>query len=452
MDALMLFTLFAMTGCAGVPVTPTAAPTDAPTSTSEPPTPTPVPTDEGRVSGEMVRSEKERVAAPAVEEGERSKRVAGNNAFALDLYQQVRQKGGNVFYSPYSVAMALAMTYAGARGETEEQMADVLHVTLPQDRVHPAFNALDLALTRRDEEGEETEEKGDRFRLRVANAVWGQRGYSFLPEYLDILAQHYGAGLRLLDFKEAPEEARQRINEWVSEETEGKIEDLIPKGGIRSLTRLVLTNAIYFNASWLHPFDEEQTHDGTFYPLGGGEITVPMMEQTERFRYAEGDGYQAVELPYVGTELSMVILLPETGQFKKFEDSLDAELVETVAGKLKRRNVAFTMPKFEFDASFQLASTLAEMGMSGAFSPEEANFSGMDGTRNLFLQDVVHKAFVSVDEAGTEAAAATGVVVGVTSAPPEPVEVVVDRPFVFVIRDARTGTILFVGRVVDPSA
>jgi serpin B len=217
------------------------------------------------------------------------------------------------------------------------------------------------------------------------------------------------------------------------------------------LTRLVLANAIYFNAAWSHPFEEEQTRDGTFHLLDGSQVTVPMMQQTEYFGYTEGDGYQAVELPYTGEKVSMVILLPAAGRFEEFEKPLDAERVEAIVKDFVQTNVALTMPKFEFDSSFQLADTLAGMGMPDAFSPETANFSGMDGTRDLFIQDVIHKAFVSVDEAGTEAAAATGVVIGITAAPALPVEVTVDRPFVFLIRDLETKAILFVGRVVNPS-
>jgi serpin B len=384
-----------------------------------------------------------------VDEAALSEVVDGNNAFAFDIYRAV-QAGGNCFYSPYSISLALAMTYAGARDGTAQQMAETLHFTLSQERLHPAFNALDLALAHHSEQAGEGEDEG--FRLNVVNAVWGQAGYSFLPEYLDVLGRNYGVGLRLLDFEQSPEEARRAINRWVSEQTEEKIDDLVPAGAIDPLTRLVLTNAIYFNAAWQHPFGEAQTQDGTFYPLGGGEVTVPMMKQTQQFGYVEGEGYQAIELPYVGNTASMVILLPRAEAFEAFESALDAGRVETIIEELGSRNVVLTMPRFEFDSSFRLADTLADLGMPDAFSPGDADFSGMDGTRDLYIQDVLHKAFVSVDEAGTEAAAATAVVVGVTSAPAEPIEVTVDHPFIFVIRDVETGVILFVGRVVAPGA
>jgi serpin B len=374
--------------------------------------------------------------------------VSGNSEFAFDLYQAIREEEGNLFYSPYSISAALGMTYAGARHETERQMEETLHYVLGQDDLHRAFNALELELAKRGEarggEGEEA------FRLEIANSIWGQKGYEFLAEFLDTLAEDYGAGLRLLDFASEAKQARLVINGWVSEQTEGKIENLIPPGLIDALTRLVLVNAIYFNAPWADPFEEQQTRDGTFYLLDGEEVTVPMMKQGESLGYAEGDGYQAVELPYRGGEVSMVIVLPEAGEFEAFEASIEAILVDGIVQTLERRTVNLVMPKFEFDSSFGLAKTLAKMGMPDAFS-DVADFSGMDGTRNLFIKEVVHKAYMSVDEAGTEAAAATAVVVAEMAAPMEPVEMVLDHPFIFMIRDIGTGAILFVGRVVDPS-
>jgi serpin B len=401
------------------------------------------------VSGEVLRSEKQRVTSPDVSEADLATLVNGNSTFTLNLYQAIKERGGNLFYSPYSISLALAMTYAGARGETEQQMADTLCFTLPQDRLHPALNSLDIELSRRGEGAKGKDEEG--FRLNIVNAIWGQKDYKFLSGFLDVLAENYGSGLRILDFASAPEESRITINNWVSDQTEGRIEDLIPQGLIDSLTRLVLTNAIYFNAAWQDPFNEDATYDGTFYLLNGDEITVPMMRQTESFGYGEGDGYQAVELPYDGREVSMVILLPTTGNFVSFEDLLDAQQLDEIIGRLEYREVALTMPKFEFDSEFSLGETLAAMGMPAAFS-SGADFSGITGNRELFIADVVHKAFVSVDEAGTEAAAATAVVMPMAMPPEEPVEVTIDRPFIFLIRDIETGTILFVGRVVNPSA
>jgi len=397
--------------------------------------------------GELLKSDKERITSPAVNKSEQALLVEGNSAFAFELYQAVKGKEGNIFYSPYSISVALAMTYAGARGETAQQMADTLHFLLDQDRLHPAFNWLDEELASRGEGARGKD--GEGFRLNIVNAIWGQKGYEFLTEFLDVLAENYGAGLRILDFVNQTEECRLAINDWVSDQTEGRIKDLIPEDVITVATRLVLTNAIYFNAAWEYPFNENMTVDGPFYLLDGDQVTVPMMEQTEGFGYTDGEGYQAVELPYDGEELSMVILLPEAGNFQAFEQGLQAPQVCDIITGLQPSGVTLTMPRFEFDSEFSLKNTLEDMGMPAAFSA--ADFSGMTGTRDLYIRDVLHKGFVSVDEAGTEAAAATAVVMEEEA--PEPlVEVTVDRPFIFLIRDIETGAILFIGRVLNPAA
>jgi serpin B len=431
-----------------------ASPVASPTATAIAPVQTqpassPSATETGVVEQEEVaRSEKPRATPPAGAEADLVELVAGNSAFAFDLYQAVRESEGNLFYSPYSISQALAMTYAGARGETKQQMADTLSFTLSDDRLHPAFNALDLDIAHRGEGAEARAE--ERFQLNIANALWGQQGFAFLSEFLDVLAQNYGAGLRILDFVTAPEESRVTINDWVSDQTAGKIPDLIPQGIIDDLTRLVLTNAIYFNAGWLFPFEPQDTQDGPFHLLDGGEVTVPMMKQGQELSYAEGEGYQAVSLPYGMSGLSMVLLVPPAGQFGAFESSLSAERVDAIVKGLGRWSVTLSMPKFDFESSFDLGETLATMGMPDAFT-ELADFSGMTGSRDLLIQAVVHKAFVSVDEEGTEAAAATAVVMGPTSVP-EHVDLTIDRPFIFLIRDYETGTVLFVGRVVNPTA
>jgi len=407
----------------------------------------------GGVGIGIAQSDNERVASPDVAASDLATLVDGNTAFAFDLYRRLSESDGNLFYSPYSISIALAMTYAGACGDTERQMADTLHYVLPQSRLHPAFNALDLELASRGEGAEGKDEKG--FRLNIVNAIWGQEDYQFLAMFLDVLAENYGAGLRLLDFINEPEESRITINDWVSDETEGRIEDLIPPGVIDALTRLVLTNAIYFNAAWLNPFNEDDTEDGIFYLLDNGSITIPMMRQTESLGYAKGESYEALELPYDGGELSMVILLPDpvssVASFDMFEEALDADVVNTILNGLTYRQVALTMPKFEFESELSLVDTLAAMGMPVAFSAA-ADFSGMTGTRDLAIAEILHKAFVSVDEAGTEAAAATAVVMKETAMPEIPIEVTVNSPFIFLIRDIDTGTILFIGRVVNPTA
>ena len=395
----------------------------------------------------IVKSDKSRDTSPQVGPDSQSGLVAGNNAFAFDLYQALRGEGGNMFFSPYSISEALAMTYAGAKGQTEADMADALHFTLFQDKLHPAFNWLDLELANRGEGAEGKDGKG--FRLRIANALWGQKDYKFLSPFLDTLAINYGAGLRTVDYINNAEKSRVTINDWVAENTEDRIKDLIPQGIINSYTRLVLTNAIYFNAAWLNPFKEENTKDGTFYRLDGSTVTIPMMKQGESMRYAEGDNYQAVELQYDGRELSMIIIKPREGEFEEFEKSFDDTVLQNIVRQLGVHDVTLTMPKFKYESSFGLKEALGALGMGIAFT-ENADFSGMNGKRDLLIQDVLHKAFVSVDEAGTEAAAATAVIVGTTSMP-EPAEMQVNSPFIYLIRDNATGTLLFVGRVLDPA-
>jgi len=439
--AVALLTLVNLIGCTA---RPTASPTlQAPTPTSPAPTHAATPASE-----EIAQSSKPRVEAPSIPGADIGALADGNAVFAFDLYQELRNGEGNLFYSPYSISAALGMTYVGARGETEREMADTLHFTLPQDRLHPAFNGLDQLLASRGKGAQGKDDQG--FRLNIVNAIWGQRGYQFLSNFLDTLAANYGAGLRILDFVTDPERARQTINDWVSEQTEGKIKDLIPAGVLGSSTRLVLTNAIYFNAAWLFPFQEQLTADAPFHLLDGSQVTAPMMHVSESFAYIENDDLQVVELPYDGEELSMIILLPRDGQFKTVESALDAGYVEGIIDDMAHGQVNLTMPKFEFDAKLSLVKTLAAMGMPEAFS-RQADFSGMTDGRDLYISDVLHKAYVSVDESGTEAAAATAVVMKeLAIAPGKPVNVTLDHPFIFLIRDTGTGTILFLGRVVDP--
>jgi len=394
-----------------------------------------------------IKSNKPRMTSLNISSTEESSLVDGNSAFAFDLYQALREKEGNLFYSPHSLSLALAMTYAGSRGETAQQMADTLHFNLSQDALHPAFNWLDIELANRGEGAEGKDSEG--FRLNIVSAIWGQKDFSFLPAFLDTLAENYDAGLRILDFVKETEKSRQTINGWVSQQTEERINDLIPQGAIDAATRLVLTNAIYFNAAWQYPFNEDMTTNGVFSLLDGNQVTVPMMHQTESFGYTGGEGYQAVELLYDGGELSMVILLPETGQFHAFEAGLDSGQVEDIVNSLQHTRVILTMPRWEFESEFSLKDTLSSMGMPVAFSGS-ADFSGMTGAPDLFIDEVLHKAFVSVNEEGTEAAAASAVIMKLSSMPGQPTEVTLDRPFIFFIRDIDTGTILFIGRVLNP--
>lgn len=398
-------------------------------------------------SGDVLRSDKPRANA-AAGQADLAALVDGNSAFAFDLYQSLKGSGGNLFYSPYSITLALAMTYAGARGSTGEQMAATLHYTLPQERLHPAFNNLDRELAGRGQGAKGKDGKG--FRINIVNALWGQKGYPFLAKYLDLLAEDYGAGLRTLDFRAAPDASRQTINSWVADQTEQRIKDLVPPGAIDPLTRLVLTNAIYFNAAWANNFEKNATQPLGFHLADGSTVKVPMMHQTEHLGYAAGDGYQAVTLPYDGRELEMVVLLPEEGKFARFEDSLSPGTVASILKDISPRQVALSLPSYKYESEFSLGKILAAMGMPVAFSGD-ADFSGMTGDTDLSISEVVHKAFVVVDESGTEAAAATAVIMRATAMPVMPLEVTVDRPFIFLIRDIQTGSVIFVGRVMDPA-
>ncbi len=401
----------------------------------------------GPAAGQMLASDEERITAPDVEAADVALQSAANRSFALDLYQYLAAADGDLFFSPYSISLALAMTWAGARGQTEQQMAEALHFELGQDALHPVFNYLDLELNSRGQGAAGTE--GRPFRLHVVNQTWGQVDYTFLEPFLDLLAQHYGAAMRLMDFVAAPEQCRQTINAWVAEQTEGLIEDLIPERAIDENVRLVLTNAIYFNAGWAEEFPPEATRDGEFQRLDGSSVTVAMMSQTYEFPFYLGDGFRAVELPYDGGELSMVLLRPDA-DFSTFEANLTVEQLDAVLAGLQTDMVTVRMPRWTYDGdTISLNEALSALGMPAAFSGGQADFSGMDGTRFLFISDVVHQAFISVDEAGTEAGAATAVIMSGFGEPPD--EINLDRPFIYLIRDIQTGTILFMGRVLDPS-
>ena len=374
--------------------------------------------------------------------------VSGNTQFAVDFYRKVASTDDeNLFFSPYSISLALAMTYAGARGNTEAQMAEVLHF-LDQASLHPAINEIDLKLRGGDQDSAQV---ADEFVLDIVNSIWGQKDYSFLPGFLDVLAVSYGAGVYRVDFQNHPEQYRIDINAWVSRKTRNRIGDLIPQGAIDSLTRLVLTNAIYFKADWLDPFEKEDTVDGPFHRIDGDSIDVPLMNQSGFFAYCEqADFFQAIELPYKGKQVSMMIILPHNGRFADVQRDLGPELLETIDDSLEDRSVHLTLPKTSFEWGTSVKAALSALGMVDAFTPS-ADFSGIDGTWGLYLTDVIHKAFVAIDEEGTEAAAATAAIIAPTSVLVEDVRMLVDRPFIFLIRHNETGVILFLGHVLDPS-
>jgi serpin B len=398
-------------------------------------------------SASIAESDLARVTSPGTPPEDIRILVDDNNDFAFDLYRSLKSRGGNLIYSPYSISLALAMTYAGARGETESQMAQVLHF-LPQDQAHPAFNGLDLQLAGRGKAGPEGETP---LQLDVANAIWAEQTYPFLQSFLDTIALNYGAGIRLVDFIDQHEDARQEINRWVSDQTQDKIKDLIPEGVLSTDTRMALVNAIYFKADWLQRFSPDSTREAAFHLLDGSEVTVPAMNQNVFIPYAQGDGWQAIELAYQGETAAMTIIVPDQGRFEQVESGLDAGTVSPILESFQRTQVQLALPKFKFEGEFDLAEQLAALGMTDAFDPGKADLSGMTERNGLYIRAILHKAFVAVDEKGTEAAAATAVITLESAAPVSDVTLTIDRPFIFLIRDVPTGQILFAGRVLNPA-
>lgn len=370
--------------------------------------------------------------------------VNGNTAFALDLYGHLRKGKGNLFLSPYSISTALAMTYAGAKGDTAKQMSEVLHFTLDQKRLHSTFGYLEAQLNG-------IQEKGD-IELRVANALWAEEDYPFLNEFLEVVGRSYQAEFRYADFKKAYEVARGEINSWVERQTNEKIKDLIKRGILDSLTRLVLVNAIYFRGIWMSQFEKSATQEARFCVSPDTAVNVAMMSQEQEFNYTENGDLQILELPYTGEDLSMIILLPKrTDGLARLEASLTVESLDAWLVRLRKRRVMVYLPRFKTTSQFSLKKVLESMGITNAFRPGVADFSGIDGTENLYVSAVVHKAFVDVNEEGTEAAAATGAVVGVTAMPAGPAVFRADHPFLFLIRNDGSGSILFLGRLADPT-
>jgi len=382
--------------------------------------------------------------------------VQGNNEFALALFARLQENQGNLFFSPYSISTALAMTYAGARGETKAQMAKVLHFptvagekeppesVMQEGQFHSAFAEVVKALNGR--------AKKSGYDLAVANALWGQKGYGLLGDFLKLIETEYGGRLTEVDFVTATESARQTINAWVEKKTRDKIKELLKPGVLDSMTRLVLTNAIYFKGNWQRQFKKDRTREAPFTLLSGEKVDATMMNQTGEFRYMEAEGFQAIELPYIDNELSMIILLPkETNALPEFEKKLKLEDFSQWLDGLHRREVIVSVPRFKMTSQFSLASVLTSMGMADAFSAPAADFSGITGSRDLFISAVIHKAYVDVNEEGTEAAAATGVTMRLTSVGPIETPVFrADHPFLFLIRDNHSGSILFIGRLTNP--
>jgi len=373
-----------------------------------------------------------------------------NTAFALNFYDQVRDDEGNIIFSPISLSLALAMTLAGAETTTEVAMMETLQFSLPEDDLYPAFNALLLAINQSEQENLEKNENSN-FHLNIANSIWAQSGYNYKQAFLDILAENFGAGVYNVNFKQAPEDAREAINQWVEEETQEKIKELIPSGAISDLTRLVLANAIYFKGAWRYQFDASDTAKEPFYLLDGSTADVDMMKMgSERLYYYQSQNFKAVSLPYMSPDFAMTIVIPELESFNDFESTLTPEVLSTILGNMNSEQIELEMPKFDFETTINAKSALKNLGMSEAFIAGMADFSGITEDEDLLITDVLHKATITVDEEGTEAAAATAVIVGLEALPPEPISLKIDQPFMFFIQHQPTGSILFMGRVTQP--
>ncbi|MCK5123472.1 MAG: serpin family protein [Candidatus Pacebacteria bacterium] len=375
--------------------------------------------------------------------------VAGaNNQFAFDLYSEYKSEKGNIFFSPYSISTALTMTYEGAKGKTAEEMQVVLRIPKDDEKRRLESEKIYKQINKSSED----------YKLSTANALWAQKDYQFLEEYINNVEKYYGGKTTNLNFIKETEKSRLTINNWIENQTNNKIKNLIPRGAVNPLTRLVLTNAIYFKGTWVLQFDKKDTRDENFKTDSGQTIKVPTMKLTgddAEFNYAKTDKVQILELPYDGGNLSMLLILPEEDNFKKLEKSINTKKLSEWKNALEKQRVDIYIPKFKFETKYFMADILKEMGMSDAFVFGVADFSGMDGTRDLYITDVIHQAFVEVNEEGTEAAAATAVVVGWGSAgdiekPAIPI-FRADHPFIFIIQQKETGNILFMGRVNNPS-
>lgn len=420
-----------------------SGPVDDSTTTAAPTSPSTVPIQPGA----LARADVARATTTDVAADELAAQVTANNDFGFALFRAAVTQGENGLLSPYSIAAALTMTYAGARGNTAVEMAEVLNIIDPA-RIHAVRNELDLQITSV-EDSPIPDDAREPFQIRVANSLWGQAGFPFLDEFLSVLAENYDAGLNLVDFVTAAEEARVAINDWVEEQTAGRIVDLIPPGVIDSMTRLVLVNAIWFKASWAEQWDPELTADGSFTTLDGSTVAVPFMyDGGGKIPYGVGDGYRAVRIPYAG-DAAMLVILPDEGRFEEIAARLDGKLIAELAANSSTRDIELAMPKFEFRSEFSLPEALRSLGMVDAFG--DADFTSIEPSGQLFIQDVIHQAFIAVDETGTEAAAATAVIAGFTAAGEPPLALAIDRPFLFIIEHSSTGEILFLGQVANPA-
>lgn len=368
-----------------------------------------------------------------------------NSAFAVHLYHNLSPSAGNLFFSPYSLSTALAMAYGGARGNTEQEMAKTLRFSLDQENLHPAFAKVQSRLNK--------VQKPHSITLSIANSLWPQRDYRLLEEYSSLIMENYDVSITPVDFMYASEDARTMINKWVEDRTQDKIKDLIQPGTLDPLTRLLLVSAIYFKGNWQSPFPPEKTENAPFHVSLEESVQTPMMTQKEELRYADLGSFELLELPYAGYQVSMFVLLPKTIEgLSQIEVGLSTDNFERWKDRLRERKVLVFMPRFKMTSTFRLDKTLVSMGMVDAFSSRRANFAGMDRNPDgLCIGAVIHKAFVDVNEEGTEAAATTAVKVMTIGMEASPTVFRADHPFVFIIQENWTGSILFMGRVANPT-
>lgn len=393
---------------------------------------------------ESSKSSLARDSNPATSASDIAAVAAANTDFAFRMLPKVTEGDANMVFSPYSVTQAMAMAAAGARGNTLTGIEKALALPYAQGRFLPALNGVDQKLRAKAAAGPQ---------LNIVNDIWAQKGYTIQPGYLDALAVHFGAGIHLVDYQGAAETARTAINDYIAANTNQKILNLLPQGAVTANSRVVLTNAIWFKADWLSQFQASDTAPRVFHAKSGDK-TLQFMNRSGSMQYAAGEGWQAVDLPYTGDKLSMMVILPDAGKMDAVIGQLNGAQLAQMAAALAPRPVVLSLPKFKFTASASMGKPLQDFGAADAFAPGVADLSGISGNRDLFISGVLHKAFIAVDEKGTEAAAATGVVIGVTSvpvSPPNEVRFVADRPFLFVIRDRETGLVVFVGKVMLPT-
>jgi len=371
--------------------------------------------------------------------------VDSNNQFALDLYSKYKIKDENIFFSPYSLTSALSMTYEGAKGTTAEEMQKVLHLPSDINKVRNDYLNIYNKLNIEDKP----------YKLFVANALWAQKDYTFSKDYFDNVEKYYNGKVTNLDFKTDTENSRLTINNWVENKTNDKIKDLIPKGILTQDTKLVLTNTIYFKANWTLPFDPGTTNDQDFNLNSGNKIKVKTMHQTANYNYMENDELQMLEMPYQGNDISMIVILPKQGRFDDVENYLTSDNIAGWKNSMQDQEVDVAFPKFKFETKYLMKQDLINMGMPTAFT-DVADFSGMTGKTDLKISEVIHQAFINVSESGTEAAAATAVIMAPTAVfnpvdKPKPKEFIAEHPFIFIIQQKDTGNILFMGKVNNPS-